>query len=208
MKNLILSFILLTVSYASFSQDAIPDLKAYEDADNKLFISKVVELEGKTAKDISQSFKNWASTSFVNLKEVMVSETDNQIVLVYIVTVPLIRKILLSNMRDDLGYYVRLVSEFKDGKVRISLYDDGNTYEAPKSTQYGLVGGNRARSYYMIDRMKVVVKPENEKDFTKQKYAWYPFVKFYQDSLEKTLLSAVEGLKNPTAASPKRKDDF
>jgi hypothetical protein len=30
----------------------------------------------------------------------------------------------------------------------------------------------------------------------------------YQKDLENTLLSATEGLKNPSASSPKRKDDF
>ena len=51
-------------------------------------------------------------------------------------------------------------------------------------------------------------KPESDKDFTKIKYANYPFILGYQKSLEATLNEAISGMKNPSAASPKRKDDF
>jgi hypothetical protein len=86
MKKLLLGLVLVFRALVSNAQtqEVVPDLKPYEDISSRLFISKVVEMPGKTQKEISTQFKNWASTSFVNLKEVMVSETENQIVLNYI----------------------------------------------------------------------------------------------------------------------------
>ena len=87
MKKIITILLLVSISLLGKSQenDTIPDLLPYEDAAAGLFISKVVEVKDKSQKDLITQFKNWASTRFVNLKEVIVSETDNQIVLNYAV---------------------------------------------------------------------------------------------------------------------------
>jgi hypothetical protein len=63
-------------------------------------------------------FKNWGGTNFVNLKEVIVSETEDQIVLNYI-TNDLYVKSLGTIVTAE--WYVRLVAEFKEGKMRVSF---------------------------------------------------------------------------------------
>ena len=193
-------------------------IKQYEDLATRLYISKVVEIEGKSQKDLMTLFKNWGSTAFVNIREVMVSETDNQIVLVFITKINRPLRSMLGLNNNEIGLYVRMTGEFKDGKCRISLYDDGNVATLPSYYGSVTIPGSPSRSYYMSDVMKKLIlqeyewdykKPENDKDYTKAKYANYPFVLNYQRGLETTLNEAVNGLKNPTSTSGnKRKDDF
>jgi hypothetical protein len=57
-------------------------------------------------------------------------------------------------------WYVRLVAQFKDGKVRIQMYDDGNVFKPGEYSQYGNVPATPARSLY-ISNYKI--KPESFK---------------------------------------------
>jgi hypothetical protein len=194
-------------TFSLFAQSDVPDLKKYEDENLKLYSSKVIELQGKTQKDLILLFKNWGATTFANFKNVLISETENQIVLVYIEEIPLVVKSLGMAVTDKSKQYVRIVAEFKEGKCRISLYDDGN---APRTTETTIYSNPSvpARSYYMVDIIQKLQKPSTIKDYTKPKFAWYPTAIKYQENLDNLLISAEEGIKNPTATSPKRKDDF
>jgi hypothetical protein len=217
MKKIIV-LLFLTMSFVSYSQKSVVEgIKEYQDINEKMYISGVVEVEGKTKKDLMNSFKNWGSISFNNLKEIIVSETEDQIVLVYITSVPRTTKVLLTRSTNNLKQYVRLIAEFKDGKVRLSFYDDGNVFVPSSYAGTILIPGSPARSYYMSAIYNNLIKyenefgyqkPETDKDFEKLKNSNYRFVMAYQKDLENTLLSATEGLKNPSASSPKRKDDF
>ena len=168
--------------------------------------------------DLITIFKNWGSTAFVNIKEVMVSETDNQVVLVYITKTPMSYRSILGLSSIEISSYVRMTAEFKEGKCRLSLYDDGNVATLPSYYGSVTIPGSPSRSSYMSDVLKNLIlkeyewdykKPTNDKDYTKLKYANYPFVLNYQKGLEATLNEAVNGLKNPTSTSGnKRKDDF
>ncbi len=208
----------MLITFSSYSQQsAIKDVKEYTDIKERMYISSVVEVQGKTKKDLMNAFKNWGAISFNNLKEIIVSETEDQIVLVYITSIPRTTKILLTRSTNNLKQYVRLIAEFKDGKVRLSFYDDGNVYVPSSYAGNILISGTPARSYYMSDIYNNLIKyesewdykkPETDKDFEKLKNSNYRFIIAYQKDLENTLLSATEGIKNPTATSPKRKDDF
>ena len=205
MKNLMIVAFLL-VSFASISQDeAIPQLKPYEDLEAKLYTSKVIEVSGKSQKELQNTFKNWAGTTFVNLREVMVSETDNQIVLVYIEKVPITMKVLLSNFNDVWSLYIRLVAEFKDGKMRVSIYDDGNAFRPGSYSQYGSVPATQARTFYISSFQ---TPPKTSKELTKRTGAWYLAHTKWQEKCDLTIASIENGIKNPTATAPKRKDDF
>ncbi|WP_395616688.1 DUF4468 domain-containing protein [Aquirufa sp.] len=205
MKNLMIIAFLL-VSFVTLSQDeVIPQLKPYEDLESKLYTSKVIEISGKSQKELLNTFKNWAGTTFVNLREVMVSETDNQIVLVYIEKVPVSMKVLLTNFNDVWSLYVRLVAEFKDGKMRVSLYDDGNVFKPGTYSQYGNVPATQARSFYISSFQ---TPPKTAKELTKRTGAWYLTHTKWQEKCDLTIASVDNGMKNPTATSPKRKDDF
>jgi hypothetical protein len=205
MKKLI-AFAFMCISFITYSQDeVIPQLKPYEDLESKLYTSKVIEISGKSQKELQNTFKNWAGTTFVNLREVMVSETDNQIVLVYIEKVPVSMKVLLSNFNDVWSLYVRLVAEFKDGKMRVSIYDDGNVFKAGTYSQYGNVPATQARSFYISSFQ---TPPKSAKELTKRTGAWYLTHTKWQEKCDLTIASVDNGMKNPTATSPKRKDDF
>jgi hypothetical protein len=189
----LLGFIFSLTSKAQSS--SIPQLKPYEDISSKLYTSKVIEISGKSKKELQNTFKNWAATAFNNLREVMVSETENQIVLVYITEVPVVQKLVGIKVTDIWPLYVRFVAEFKDDKIRVSLYDDGNS----------LYAYFPPRSIYISNYS---TPPNTKKELTKRDGSWYLAHTVWQEKCDLTIASVDNGMKNPTATSPKRKDDF
>lgn len=201
--SMVLLFALTTI--VSFGQDeeVVPDLKPYEDANSKLFISKVIEVPNKTQKELATQFKNWASTSFVNLREIMVSETDNQIVLNYITETPTYMRIL--GMKEPLVYswYVRVVAQFKDGKTKISFFDDGNVFIPGKVTRYTTTPSTPARSMFIsgwTTKPESVKKMHNSNFFYDCHYKW-------QNNVISILANCENGIKN-TSLVAKLNDDF
>ena len=77
----ILPFILFTIISNSQSSLLVNDKlhidSLYENKDDYLIISKILEFEGLKKDDLKTKVKNWGSTRFVNLKEVLISETDD-----------------------------------------------------------------------------------------------------------------------------------
>lgn len=189
-------FALLFVSFQSQSQSSsIPQLKPYEDLSSKLYTSKVIEFNGKSKKELQNTFKNWAATAFNNLREVMVSETENQIVLVYIIEVPVVQKLVGIKVTDIWPLYVRFVAEFKDDKIRVSLYDDGNS----------LYAYFPPRSVYISNYN---TPPKNKKELTKRLGSWYLAHKIWQQKCDLMIYKVEYGMLNPTSISPIRKEDF
>ena len=90
MKKLIfiLTFIFISVlgiSQSSFLvNDLLPIDSLFENKDENLIVSKVMEFGGLKREELKTKVKNWGSTKFVNLKEVLISETDDQMVFNYI----------------------------------------------------------------------------------------------------------------------------
>jgi hypothetical protein len=219
MKKIQILLMMLFLSNITFfvlaQKSVVEGVKEYKDIKEKMYISSVIEVEGKTKKDLMNAFKNWGGVTFNNFREVIVSETDDQIVLVYTTSVPRITKVLLTTNTNLLKQYVRMIVEFKDGKVRLSFYDDGNVF-IPSSYAGNIpIPGAAARSYYMSDIYNNLIKyenewdykkPESEKDYLKLKNSNYKFIMAYQADIEKTLSSAIEGIKNSN--NIKRKDDF
>jgi hypothetical protein len=204
MKKLLMVTMITLTSFIGFGQDEIvPDIKKFEDAPSKLFMSKVIELPGKTQKELNTQFKNWASTSFVNLKEVMVSETDNQIVLVYITEPIFWYKVLLTKTYYDYKHYVRMVGQFKDGKCKISMYDDGNVFRIGSYVNGVKYPNTEARTLFFAGMD--TTKPD-PKDYHKMKNMWYGAHSDWQQNVELTLLSCEKGMKDNTLIT--KKDDF
>ena len=152
MKRLITIVFVLLFSLNSFAQSDDPETSAYWSVRDKnknygetvskessettnqpfyqkeeeyLIYSKVIDFPSKSKIEIINGFKNWGSTSFVNLKEVIVSETEDQIVLNYISQSMSFKTLGTST---SVSWYLRLIAEFKDGKMRVSFYDDGNAF--------------------------------------------------------------------------------
>jgi hypothetical protein len=134
MKKVILFALALILSLSVFAQENQPFTidSLYQKQDEYLVYSKVIDFTGKSKIEIMNGFKNWGGTTFVNLKEVIVSETEDQIVLNYI-TKDMYVKSLGGIFVTE--WYVRLVAEFKEGKMRVSFYDDGNSFWL--GNQYG-----------------------------------------------------------------------
>lgn len=202
-KLLVLSMVLM--SFVSYGQDeeVVPDLKPYEDISSRLFISKVIELPGKTQKEISTQFKNWASTAFVNLREIMVSETDNQIVLNYITKTPTYMRTLGLKTPLVYSWYVRVVAQFKDGKAKISFFDDGNVFIPAEATRYSVSPATPARSMFVSN---MTVKPESVKKMHNTLFMYDCHYK-WQNNVISTLTECENGIKN-TSLVAKLNDDF
>jgi hypothetical protein len=121
----------------------------YTNKEELLIHSGVLEFEGLTKEQLKTKVKNWGATKFVNLKEVLVSETDDQIVLNYIDESYFVKSLGISTY---LKWYIRLVVQFKDGKVRCQYFDDGNAFIS--SSQYTAAvsrGTYRLSSYFKED---------------------------------------------------------
>ena len=204
--KLIFIFFLLCCSMKSIGQnDTIPNLIPYEDYDNKLFLSKIVEVDSSSTSELILRFKNWASLQFINLKEVIVSETANQIVLVY--STSLHRAYyyagVLGKIQLDGKYFVRMVVQFKDGKARAQFYDDGNVA--------GSLGALYVKSrVYFISSF--TSKPAKLNDLHKSKDGFEgPFYDSHcewQESIIKMSKSFESGLKNNSLNSKKNDFDF
>lgn len=127
--SILLPFLLITIISNSQSSllvnDKLPLDSLFENKDENLVISKVLEFEGLKKDELKTKVKNWGSTKFINLKEVLISETDDQIVLNY-----LDKSFFIKVMGNTIPYtwYVRLVIQFKDGKIKCSYYEEGNGF--------------------------------------------------------------------------------
>jgi hypothetical protein len=206
MKKVLLVLTLTLGTLVSNSQDeVIRNLKDFEKAAEGLYISKVIEIPNKTQKELQTQFKNWASTSFVNLREVMVSETENQIVLNYITKTPNYLKTLGMKIPMDYSWYIRLVAQFKDGKVRVQFYDDGNAFKPGEYSKYGNVPATPARSTF-IKALIYMPKPESVKDLHKPAGVWYDMACDWQYSVDNMMLSFEKGMLDNTLTI--KKDDF
>ena len=203
--TLLISIALLSIKASAQEAkiDTVPNLNTYEDVASGLYKSKVIEVPGKSQKDLSTMFKNWASKSFVNLREITVSETESQIVLNYIlptsatIKVPLAKPFLVS-----LSWYVRLVVQFKDGKLRLQAYDDGNAFKPGEVSKYSNVPSVAARTYYVKTFTK---KPLTHKEYQDYKGLFYQYHVLWQQSIDKLFLEAENGVAK---ADLSLKDDF
>lgn len=147
MKNL-LFFLFTLLSLTSFSQYHVDSL--YENKSELLINEVVLEVDSTSTSDLVKKVKNWAGINFVNMEEVLVSETNDQLVFNYI-TDFVIGNGLLAQSKN---WYIRMVIQFKDGKVRIRQYDDGNAFW-PGSYSGGVsVPATSARKYRLTDYFK------------------------------------------------------
>jgi hypothetical protein len=128
MKKFLVVAIALIASFVSYSQDNFVKIdEFYQNKEELIIHSKVIDFPGKTKQEIVNGFKNWASTNFVNLKEVIVSESDDQIVLNYISKQMYVKSL---GSPVSLSWYVRLIVEFNEEKMRATFIDDGNSFWA------------------------------------------------------------------------------
>jgi hypothetical protein len=148
MKKLLLTLtLLISTSIAAFSQETEPEEievvnpllvdgkllidSFFSNKSEKIIYTAVLKFDSFTQKQLISKVKNWASINFVSLKDVLVSETEDQIVLNYIEKSFFFKSLGIKSYTD---FYIRLVIQFKDGKIKCTYYDDGNVAISP--TQY------------------------------------------------------------------------
>lgn len=94
----------------------------YKNTQSRLIADSIIKCEGLNAQDIMTKFENWGGRNFQNYSVVRTSKTENQISLKYISG-----NAIINNYLFDM--YIILIAEFKDGKFKLSFYDNGNAYK-------------------------------------------------------------------------------
>jgi hypothetical protein len=123
MKKIIFLFSMLCVSLISFCQLQIDSF--YVNKSENLIYSKIENIDSLSSQSVITSIKNWGSTNFVNLKEVLVSETENQLVFNYITKD---FYLTMLGLKQSYDWYIRLIIQIKNNRIRLLVYDDGNVF--------------------------------------------------------------------------------
>jgi hypothetical protein len=159
----------------------------YQDSSSLIVFQQVIRTDSIGKTELKKRFKNWGGKAYINFSEVLVSETDDQMVLVYIVDCP---------GKDGIGkWYVRMIANFKDDRVRISLYDDGNVFIPASQYSNGLSA--RASNVTVYFKRYGKIDP-NKSNFLRK---WHDGVIEWRNKILSTLVSCGEGLTQPTSAN-------
>lgn len=121
-KLFLLIIFYCATSYQTTAQMKIEDF--YQDRALFLIHSVVEEADSTSKEELAIKVKNWAGTHFVNMREVLVSETPEQMVFNYVSNDFFVKAMATSYPQ---GWYIRMVVQLKDNKLKISFFDDGNT---------------------------------------------------------------------------------
>ncbi|WP_396175555.1 hypothetical protein [Flavobacterium sp.] len=153
MKYLITIFCFLIFTTSANSQEKSKSANSvdifyldslYSNKDELIIFSEIHKFDNLNVSEIKNKIKNWASLKFVNLREVLISETDDQIVLNYITSSLYVKSL---GVKTPIQFYIRLQIQIKDGRVKYTYFDDGNVRMLP--SQYS--SGVQARSFYLKD---------------------------------------------------------
>jgi hypothetical protein len=89
----------------------------YKNRTTHLMIEKIIQVPNKSQKEINLLIKEWGGLNFRNLKDVITSDSDGQITMVFV-----------KSGTISYDWYVRSVIQIKDGRFRVQLFDDGNCF--------------------------------------------------------------------------------
>ena len=145
LKVMMMTLMMCLVSMSVLGQETKMTLDDfYQDKSNYLIYSVVDTFDTIQRDVLITRIKNWAGLKFVNVNEVLVGETQSQLVFNYIDNT-YYEKSLMGKIHRD--WYYRLIIQMKDDRVKISIYDDGNAYWPGSYSQYSNVPATRARTY-------------------------------------------------------------
>lgn len=133
LKTIITTTLLFFSGSISFAQEntKLHIDSFYSNKSEHLIYSEIYEFDSLSQEDLNTKIKNWAGLHFVNMKEVLVSETKDQMVFCYL-TEDFFMKTLTTTYYS---WYFRLSIQIKDNKIKVSIYDDGNALWS-RSDQY------------------------------------------------------------------------
>ena len=123
MKKLLLTLFSIGMIGVAQAQMTINEL--YQDSESLLLSQSVIKVDSMSVEDLQTLVLNWSGMNFRNASKVLVSQTKSQMVLRYS-TNSFYTKLL--GLSYPIGWYIRMQIEFKQGGVRVSMYDDGNAY--------------------------------------------------------------------------------
>ena len=116
-----IAFVLL-----SMKPEVIKIEEVYEDPENLLLRSEIIELPSKSIDDLKVMVDNWGETSLANTKEYWADKSESSVRFSFLLP---FETAGLFNTTVTVHYYVVFLVEYKEGKVRYKIYDDGNEYE-------------------------------------------------------------------------------
>ena len=151
-KLIMLAVFTVLTTLGSFAQKEKVHVDSfYVDKEELLIDEQIIEIEGSAidvgSDELITKIKNWGGISFVNMEEVLVSETNTQLVFNYITKY----NIKTLGMVTPKNWYIRMVIQVKDGKVRIRQYDDGNAFWAASYSGGYRTPSTQARKYRFKD---------------------------------------------------------
>ncbi len=111
----------------------------YKDASTYLVSQRVLEFDSVSAQELMKRFENWGGQNFRNYENVRTSKTESQITLNYIT----------SSYSVGLEFYIIMVVEFKDNKMRVQIFDDANVYKPGSYAGTTYIAGISARTYHI-----------------------------------------------------------
>ena len=143
---IILAFLFFSLPLFAQDKQQISIDSFYTNKTDFLIYSVVLQFDSLSQDALNTKIKNWAGLNFVNMKEVLVSETKEQLTFVYISKSFYVNSLITETYE----WYIRMQIEIKDNKIRISFFDDGNVlmtgYYIPsrtyKLTRYFKKDGN------------------------------------------------------------------
>ena len=111
----------------------------YLDESTYLVSQQVLEFDSVNANELMIRFENWAGQNFRNYDKVRTSKTESQITLNYIT----------SSFSSALDFYLNMVIEFKDNKIRVQIFDDANVYKPGSYSGSTYIAGTASRTYHI-----------------------------------------------------------
>jgi hypothetical protein len=153
MKNLKLIIVTLILSLTSIFSNAQMHVDSFYLDKSEFLIYNVIEvLDSMSQEQIGIKTKNWAGINFVNMKEVLVSETKEQLVFNYTT------KYSIKGIGQDIifNHYIRMIIQIKDNKIKISMYDGGNASPQNSSKLINLFGKDGTCRKMYIDCLESV----------------------------------------------------
>tara|TARA_X000000950_G_C13654740_1_gene553257 strand:+ start:207 stop:782 length:576 start_codon:yes stop_codon:yes gene_type:complete len=116
---------LLLIPFYGISQEVVKRSDLYQIPDKDILGQFVIEHSGIDAKTAYSSVRKWASSAFVNTKEVTVSEGDD-----FIVYKPILKFFYSGamNISTEAKFTAHTKFEFKDGRTRVTITDLPSLY--------------------------------------------------------------------------------
>lgn len=190
---LIVASLIPTVSIAQ--KDTLFVETFYKDVSTLLVYEKIIEVDSTPINELMNRLDNWGGQNFADYEKVRTGKTANQITLNYI-----------SNAHVH-SFYVNLIAEFKDNKVRLRFYDGGNCYRPPQIlatlTIPALQARTRFLTAYFADKGKLLYKTKSDGTIKPIEAAG---LLNYKQSIEATCKTIEEFLRNSGNSKPKKDD--